>query len=133
MDAASGLLPGLRAATYQTLIGLLAVSGIRIGEAIALDQDDFDGTDGVLVLWDSKFGKDRLVPLHPTTTAALTEYLDRRDRLRPRPASSAFFVSTRGTRLLHSNINLTFTRLLDQAGIIRRSGSCRPRVHDLRH
>ena len=65
MDAASGLLPGLRAATYQTLIGLLAVSGIRIGEAIALDQDDFDGNDGVLVVRDSEFGKDRLVPCTP--------------------------------------------------------------------
>lgn len=133
LEAAGGLRPGLRAITYQTLIGLLAVSGIRIGEAIALDREDFGVTDGVLMVRNSKFGKDRLVPLHPTTSKALTKYLDRRDQLCRRPVGPAFFVSTRGTRLLHSNINLTFTRLLDQSGITRRSGSCRPRVHDLRH
>jgi integrase len=133
LEAAADLSPRLRAATYQTLIGLLAVSGIRIGEAIAADREDLDTTEGVLVVRDSKFGKSRLVPLHPTTTRALVQYLELRDRLCPRPVSPALFVSTRGTRLLHSNIGLTFAGLLGQTGISRRSGSCRPRIHDLRH
>jgi integrase len=133
LEAAAGLSPRLRAATYQTLIGLLAVSGIRIGEAIAADNEDLDTTQGVLAVRDSKFGKSRLVPLHPTTTVALGQYLDLRERLCPRPVSPALFVSTRGTRLLHSNINLTFTGLVRRTGISRRSTSCRPRVHDLRH
>jgi integrase len=133
LEAAAGLRPELRAATYQTLIGLLAVSGIRVGEGIALDRDDFDATDGVLVVRDSKFGKSRLVPLHATTTKALIQHLGLRDRLCPKPASPALFVSSRGTRLLHSNINLTFAGLLRQTGISRRSACCRPRVHDLRH
>jgi integrase/recombinase XerD len=65
MHAAGGLQPSLRAATYQSLIGLLAVSGIRIGEAIALDDADFDRDRGLLVIRHPKFGKQRLVPLHP--------------------------------------------------------------------
>src|SRR5262249_30219421 len=73
------------------------------------------------------------VPLHPSTIGALTRYAGLRRQAQPRPASTAFFVSTAGTRLLHSNIGLTFTRLVGQAGLTRRSASCRPRVHDLRH
>jgi integrase len=133
LQAAAGLRPPLRAATYQTLIGLLAVSGIRVGEAIAAEREDLDITGGMLVVRDSKFGKSRLVLLHPTTTDALVQYLELRDRLCPRPVSPALFVSTRGTRLLHSNISLTFAGLLRQTGISRRSASCRPRIHDLRH
>jgi integrase len=133
ITAAAGLRPRVRAATYQTLISLLAVSGIRIGEAIGLDRGDLDERSGLLVVRDAKFGKSRLVPLHPSTTAALTRYAALRDEHHPRPASPALFLSAAGTRLLHSNIGLTFTQLARQAGLTRRSASCRPRVHDIRH
>jgi hypothetical protein len=91
-----------RAATYYTLIGLLAASGLRIGEAIKLDQADVDWAQGVLLIRESKFGKSRLVPLHSSTRQALQDYAQLRDRLRPRSNQPSFFVSTRGTRLLYA-------------------------------
>jgi integrase/recombinase XerD len=133
ITAAADLRPGLRAATYQTLISLLAVTGIRIGEAIGLDDGDFDAGRELLVVRNAKYGKHRLVPLHPSAVQALARYAGLRRRACPFPASPAFFVSTAGTRLLHSNISLTFAGLAERAGLTRRSASCRPRVHDLRH
>jgi integrase/recombinase XerD len=133
ITAAGTLQPGFRAATYQTLIGLLAVSGVRISEAIALDTDDLDTTGGQLLLRQTKFGKDRLVPLHPSTTEVLLRYRDLRDQQHPNLRCPALLVSTAGTRLHHSNVSLVFARLTGQAGIIRRSATCRPRIHDLRH
>ena len=123
----------LSVATYQTLIGLLAVSGIRVGEAIAADRDDLDLTAGVLIVKHGKFDKSRALPLHATTTAALGEYLERRDHLHPRPKAPALFISTVGTRLHYENVHLQFQRFAQLAGIRPRSANCRPRVHDLRH
>jgi len=131
--AAGTLRPRFRAATYQALVSLLAASGVRIGEALALDCDAHNANDGVLIVRDSKFGKTRLVPLHPSATAALTRYSALRDGQHPRPAAPALFLSTAGTRLLHSNVSLTFSKLTAQAGLTRRSASCRPRIHDVRH
>jgi integrase len=133
VTAAGDLRPRLRAATYQTLIGLLATGGLRVSEAIALDTSDLDGERDLLTIRDTKFGKSRLVPLHPTAIGALGEYIQLRDQTRPRPTCPALLVSTAGTRLRHSNIGLTFNRLTQQAGITRRSATCRPRPHDLRH
>ena len=134
LTAAGALRPTFRAATYQTLIGLLVASGIRIGEAIALDTDDLDtGDGGQLLIRNTKFGKDRLVPLHPSTTGALVNYLTLRDQHHPNPRCPALLVSTAGTRLHHSNIGLVFNRLTAQAGLTRRSSTCRPRIHDIRH
>lgn len=122
-----------RVLTYQTLIGLLAVSGLRVGEAIALDRDDLDLCRGELVVRNAKFGKSRLVLLHPTTIAALERYLRRRERLRPAPRTPALFTSSAGTRLSYCNVHWTFQRLVRQVGLLPRSASCRPRIHDLRH
>ncbi len=132
---AAGTLPRpLGAATYQTLIGLLAVTGMRVGEAIRLDRDDLDADhDGLLRVRDSKFGKSRLLPLHPSTVTALRAYLQVRDELLPAPASSALLLSTAGTRLGYNNVWRTFHRLVHQAGITARSASRQPRIHDLRH
>jgi integrase/recombinase XerD len=132
---AAGTLPRpLGTATYQTLIGLLAVTGMRVGEAIRLDRDDLDADhDGLLRVRDSKFGKSRLVPLHPTTVAALRDYLHVRDRMLPTPTSAALLISTAGTRLGYNNVWRTVHRLIQQAGLTARSASCRPRIHDLRH
>lgn len=120
-----------RAATYRTLIGLLAVTGMRIGEAIALDTNDFDDEEGLLTVQSGKFGKARELALHATTVHALRDYL--RLRTRPRPRTDALFVSTIGTRLLYGNVKATFSQLTKRAGLAPRSRSCRPRLHDLRH
>jgi integrase len=132
--AATGSLRApLRRATFATLIGLLAVTGIRVGEAIALDRGDVDLADGRLVVHHGKFDKARELALHPSTVEALRGYQRLRDRLAPATATSALLVSTAGTRLLYCNVHHVFHRLVGLAGLTSRSGSCRPRIHDLRH
>lgn len=133
MAAAATLRTGHRAATYATLIGLLAVSGLRVGEGIRLDVADFDAAEGLLTIRTSKFGKSRLVALHPTAVGALRRYLARPDRPRPVAPAAALFVSGAGSRLRYCNVNWTFLRLVREAGLQARSSSCRPRLHDLRH
>jgi integrase len=133
MAATASLASPLRAATYQTLIGLLAATGMRVGEAIGLDRPDFDPGAGVLTVRDAKFGKSRLVPLHPTVTAALAGYLRLRDRLHPGPSCPAVFISPPGTRLAYCNVHATWRLLVRRAGLRPRSPNCRPRPHDLRH
>jgi integrase len=133
MTAASMLRPPLRAAMFRTLIGLLACTGLRIGEAIRLDREDFDPANRLLTVRDSKFGKSREVLLHPSTTDALEEYAEIRDRLCPRPKERSFFITTRGTRPCHPTIHEPFRRLLDQAGISHPSPPRHVRIHDLRH
>lgn len=123
----------LRRATFATLIGLLAVTGIRIGEAIALDRDDLDHSTGILRVRWGKFNKQRQIPLHPTSLAALADYVALRDRVRPAAPTTAMFVSSAGTRLLYCNVHATWKRLVARAGLTPRSASCRPRIHDLRH
>jgi integrase len=133
MAATSTLSSRLRAATYQTLIGLLAATGIRVGEAIRLDRPDFDPEAGVLTVRNTKFGKTRLVPLHPTVTAALAGCLQLRDRLHPGPSDPAVFISPAGTRLAYCNVHATWRLLVRRAALRPRSPNCRPRPHDLRH
>jgi integrase len=122
----------LRAATMQTLIGLLAASGLRVGEALRLDRGDIDWSDGVLHIRQSKFNKSRLVPLAPSVLEALERYAHLRDRERPAAAGESFFVSLRGTRVIHACVWKTFRGLCDGAGIGAGS-SARPTIHDLRH
>ncbi len=131
--AATSLRTPLRIATYQTLIGLLAVTGMRGGEAIRLDRGDVDLVAGVLTIRLTKFGKTRELPLHPTSVAALRAYLRERDRHEPPPTTASVFISPAGTRLLYCNVQWTFQRLVRRAGLTARSASCRPRLHDLRH
>ncbi len=122
-----------RTATYRTLIGLLAVTGMRVGEAIALDRGDFDGTNGLLLVREGKFGKSRELPLHPSTVDAIHRYLRRRDRPHSAANMRALLLSTAGTRLLYCNVQWTFGRLVRHAGLKPRTPACRPRLHDLRH
>jgi integrase/recombinase XerD len=131
--AARGLRSPMAATTYETLIGLMAVTGLRVGEAINLDRADVDLTAGVLVICNGKFGKSRQVPLHPSTTAALREYARHRGRLLPSPTAANFFLSTAGTRLSGCRVESTFRDLVRRAGLQPRSARCRPRLHDLRH
>jgi integrase len=133
IEAAKSLSSPLRVSTYQTLIGLLAVTGMRVGEAIKLDQNDFDARNGVLLVRCAKFNKTRELPLHTTTVEALRRYLARRDRQQLRGKSPALLVSPVGTRLRYCNVQWTFQRLVGRAGLIARTRRCRPRIHDLRH
>jgi integrase/recombinase XerD len=131
LTAARALRPPLRAATYETLFGLVAATGMRLGEALGLDRADADLDGGVLTIRDGKFGRSRLVPLHPTVTSALASYAARRDWLCPSPAATRFFVSTAGTPLRTSGVDSAFAQLTTALGL--RTPDRRPRVHDLRH
>lgn len=133
MAATDRLRGTLRRATYRTLIGLLAVTGMRVGEAIRLDRQDLDLKAGVLTVRETKFGKTRQLPLHPTTVAALRRYLRVRDAHQHAEVSDALFISPAGTRLVYCNVHCTFRQLRADAGLIARSPGCRPRIHDLRH
>lgn len=117
----------LRPWTYCTLFSLLAVSGMRISEALALRLKDVT-SDGLLIQ-QTKFRKSRLVPLHPTASRGLARYLDRRGALE----NDAVFVSLRGTGLRYSTVNATFLRLVRAMGIHPGPGHEGPRIHDLRH
>jgi len=124
---------GLRAATYTTLFGLLAVTGMRMSEPIALDHDDVDLTRGILTVRRTKFGKTRIVPVHASTLEALRRYREVRDRLCPRAHARSFFLSERGTRLTVWCVRWTFVRLSHQIGLRGPDDSHGPRLHDLRH
>ncbi len=132
MQATETLRTPYRAATYRTLLGLLVVTGMRIGEAIALDRQDLDCEQGVLLVH-GKFDKLRELPLDPSTREALRRYLTRVDRPRPPAPTDALFVSSKGKRLLLADVQWTFRRLRERAGIKPRSAACRPRIHDARH
>jgi integrase len=133
MAATDQLNPPLLAANWRTLIGLLAVTGLRTAEACRLDRDDVDLGQGILTVRDSKFGKSRQVPIHHSTVTALSDYARVRDRLSAAPKTPGFFVSTRGTRLDERNLPKIFARLVEAARIPVTPGQRRPRLHDLRH
>ena len=132
MDAARALNPPLRAATYQTFIGLLSVTGLRLGEALALNRDDLDTKQSQLIVRHAK-GGGRKVAVHKTTLQALRVYFDCVDRLFPEPVSPSVFVSIRGTRMNKDSIHATFPALIDMAALTGRGQRSRPRIHDLRH
>lgn len=122
----------LPAATHGTVIGLLAATGMRVGEALRLDRSDIDWTDGVLLIRESKFGKSRQVPVLACTLAALERYAQTRDQLCATPVTPSFFVSLRGTRVIYAVVQQVFRRLCDTAGV-GADAATRPRIHDLRH
>jgi site-specific recombinase XerD len=124
---------GLRASTYSTLLGLLAVTGMRVSEPIAFDLSDVDLTQNILTVRKSKFGKSRLIPIHSSTARKLREYSQLRDRLLPCKKSSAFFLSERGVRLSQSTIRRTFAKLSREIGLRAPDDSHGPRIQDLRH
>jgi integrase len=128
---------GLRGLTYATLLGLLAATGLRLGEALALDVDDVDLKDGVLAIRKAKFGKSRFVPVHDSTRQALLRYAESRDRRCPRRPSAAFLVSERGTRLCQEIARYTFAQVSRAIRLRASAGGRRkgrgPRLQDMRH
>lgn len=131
LEAARGLRPLLRALTYETLFGLLACSGLRLGEALSLRREDADLGAGVLTIREAKFDRSRLVPLHPSTTEALRTYAGRRDTLCRRPRPAVFFASSAGTAPSDRQVHHTFAQLTSALGL--RTAATRPRIHDFRH
>jgi integrase/recombinase XerD len=134
--AAADQLPsrrGLRPVTYRCLLSLLIVTGLRISEARHLSPDDIDWTEGVLTIRGTKFGKSRLVPLHPSSLAALADYARRRAQLLDGRTAAGFFISDRGKPLHPSVIYQTFYRLSRQTGLRSPGVSHGPRLHDFRH
>lgn len=132
MRAASRMHGPLVGKTYSTLLGLLAATGMRFGEAMKLDRADVNARELLLVIRDSKWGKSREVPVHESTMEALLAYAASRDQAIPRPRTSHFFLSKTGTMLRGGNSNSVFRRLLKKAGLPDKSKH-RPRIHDLRH
>lgn len=128
---------GLRALTQATLIGLLAATGLRPGEALDLDVSEVDLQNGILAIRQTKFGKSRFVPIDDSTRAALAHYARRRDKLCPRPRTGAFLVSERGKRLGQHAARRTFAKLSCAIGIRTPTCSWRigrgPRLQDMRH
>jgi integrase/recombinase XerD len=121
-----------RAATFQTMIGLLAATGMRVGEAIALARSDVDLAEGLLVVRASKFNKSRELPLHPSTVDALASYAAERTRCVPRPKSPTFFVSGKGTQIIYTDFGVKFRELV-AATRVGAGSPVVPRIHDLRH
>jgi integrase len=131
LAGAHALQPALRAATMHTLFGLLAVTGMRIGEALGLRRGDVDLDAGVLTVTWPKSGHPRLVPLQPSTVEALGAYATRRDQLAPHAPSGAFFLSSIGTPLKYGSARAAFVQVTTTIGL--RTENVRPRIHDLRH
>lgn len=128
---------GLRPLTYATLIGLLAATGLRPGEALALDDQDVDLQSGILTVRETKFGKSRFVPVEESTLAALSHYAKERDDLCPCRRTEAFLVSERGTRLGKHAARCTFAKMSHTIGIRSLAPGQRigrgPRLQDIRH
>lgn len=127
---------GLRGLTCSTLFGLIAVTGLRISEALALDRGDVDAETGVLRVRRGKLGKERLLPLDPTVVAQLVAYGAERDRLLG-SKPDAFFVTSKGTRLTDCSARYNFAQACQRIGLRAPQQYCRhgrgPRIHDLRH
>lgn len=126
------LLAPLQTATYETLIGLLVATGMRIGEVLRLERGDVNLAEGFLVVRASKFGKSREVPLHPTTVTALARYARKRDTHRLRHNSDTFFVYDSGKPMQYLRVLTVFQDLLRSSGV-GAEGQMTPHIHDLRH
>jgi integrase len=135
LTVASQLPPagGLRPSTYETLFGLLAVTGLRISEVLQLKRQDVDLESGIIMVRETKFSKSRLVPLHPTSTMALQRYTHLRDVKVPIPPINDFFLSDGGRRMLQDTVQRRFRHLCNQLHWRSRGGHPTPRIQDLRH
>ena len=123
----------MRPKTYATLFGLLASTGLRVSEALALQRADVDLRQGILHIRQTKFRKSRLVPMHPTVTAALRRYAAYRDRDTTGASGTSFFVGRCGRTLPYSTVRCTFRRLCTKLRWHSNGTLPRPRIHDLRH
>lgn len=134
LAAARSMRPLLRAASCEALIGLLAVSGMRVSEACGLDRSGVELPEGRLTVRHAKNGRSREIPLHPTTVAALDRYVRARDELCPHPKDpAAFFLSGGGGRPSRQMVEHWFDRLRRATGLDQQTLGRRARLHDVRH
>ena len=119
--------------TYATLIGLMAATGLRTGEALRLDRPDLDLERGVLTVRETKFHASRMIPIHPSTTEALKSYMESRNTFRHSTVSTRFLVSKQGKPLLPRHVRHTFQKIRQNAHIPVQHGQRPPRLYDLRH
>lgn len=131
VDAAGSFGSPFGACTYQSVIGLLAVSGMRVGEALRLTHGDVDLDRGLLTVRDTKFNKSREVALHASTASVLGAYSSWRDERVGRRVGPSFFTSATGGRLRDNRLWDHWQGVIDRAGVTRNGR--RPRLHDLRH
>jgi len=124
---------GLRPHTYATLFGLLASTGLRISEALCLEDFDVDLRNSVLSIRETKFHKSRLVPVHPSVRDQLTTYRRMRIQHCPHPSSCSFFLSDRGAALPYSTVRHVFRAIVRHLGWEPQDGRRCPRIYDLRH
>lgn len=132
MTTSTVLLPPPLGVTMTAFIGLIAATGMRGGEAIALDSEDFAAGQGLLTVT-GKYGRRRVLPLHPSTVTALTTYRQARAGMTPAPVDGPFFVGATGKRLHHSSAQKLFRTVVDACDLPTSPGARPPRIHDLRH
>lgn len=135
MAAAGRLTPVYpnRPLVYATLVGLLACTGMRISEAIGLTLADIDLDEGLIVVRHTKFGKSRLVPLHPTALSAVRVYMRQRDPKNRAGTSESMLAGANGRALPYTTVLHTFRRLVRQLGFQSNGTLTQIRIHDLRH
>lgn len=124
---------GLRALTYSTLFGLLAVTGMRVGEVVHLDNEDVDLQEGIFTIRKTKYGRPRWLPVHQSTLRALRDYVRRKNEICPRPKVARFFLSESGGCVTVNSAEAIFRRLSHQIGFRGPNDRWGPRIHDLRH
>lgn len=132
-SAALSPVDGLRPQTYYTLFGLLASTGLRIGEAIRLRRDEVDLSEGTLRITKTKFTKSRWVPVQASTREALQRYATFRDRYHPAQKTESFLISESGASLNYDTVQGIFSQIRDRLGWSRGAEGRAPRIHDLRH
>ncbi len=133
LSAANSLRHPFRAQTYRGLFGLLFVTGLRIGEALSLQTKNVNLDEGTILIEGAKHGKSRLLPIHSTTQAELTEYNACREKFLDGRVASHFFISLSGTKLDKAMVHRTFYEIAQQAGLRKAGSSKGPRIHDFRH
>lgn len=133
MEACRRLDDPLTAATFEGVVGLMAATGMRTGEVLRLERSDADLDSDMLLVRMSKFDKTRLLPVHPTTTAALRTYAARRDELCADPKAANFFLSAGGGRFAVERSGVNFGTLTAWAEIVAPPSQRPPRLYDLRH
>ena len=126
---------GMRGLTYSTYFGLIAATGMRMSEGLALDRSDVDLVEGILTIRRTKFGKSRIVPLHPSTREVLESYAGQREQILRHADTPAFFVSEQGSRITQWSTRYNFAKVSQQVGLrpAARGHGQGPRLHDLRH
>lgn len=133
LQATATLKPSFRAATYKTLFGLLAVTGMRVGEALSLDRHHVNLNAGTVYITDTKFRKNRHIPLHTSSTTALQQYARLRDERHPKTQAPSFFLSTHGSRLSYQCVNRAFHQCMSETDLENCTQNRPVRIHGLRH